>query len=58
MLPMTLINILDAGIWHFMPAGILRWIVCAAVILIPFALFTRGAQYGKKLQVRTYRYAE
>jgi NADH-quinone oxidoreductase subunit H len=58
MLPMTLVNILDAGIWHFMPAGFVRWVVCAVVILIPFTLFTRGAQFGKKLQVRTYRYAE
>jgi NADH-quinone oxidoreductase subunit H len=58
MLPTTLVNVVDAGVWHFMPSGVVRWVVCAAVIVIPCALFSRGAQEGKKLQIRTYRYAE
>src|ERR1022692_3337885 len=31
-LPMALLNMLDAGIWHFMPAGVLRWLVCTAIV--------------------------
>jgi NADH-quinone oxidoreductase subunit H len=58
MLPMTLANIFAAGVWHFMPGGIARWLVSAALVVIPFALFSRGAQQDKNLQLRTYRYAE
>jgi NADH-quinone oxidoreductase subunit H len=58
MLPMTLANIFAAGVWHFMSGGIVRWLVSAALVVIPFALFSRGAQQDKNLQLRTYRYAE
>ena len=46
-----------AGVWHLMPAGILRWLVCLALLVIPCLILSRGLQ-GKKLQVRTYRFAE
>lgn len=58
MLPMTLLNLITAGVWHFMPGGILRWIVCTAMIVVPCILLSRAMKQGKKLQVRTYRYAE
>ncbi len=58
MLPMTLLNILTAGIWHFMPGGIARWLVCSTLILAPCILLSRGLKHEKKLQVRTYRFAE
>jgi NADH-quinone oxidoreductase subunit H len=58
MLPMTLVNLFSAGVWHFMHTGIVRWLVCAALIVIPCALLSRGLRQGKKLQVRTYRFAE
>jgi len=58
MLPMTLLNIFTAGIWHFMPVGILRWLVCTLLIVTPWILLSRGLKHGKKLQVRTYRFAE
>jgi len=58
MLPMTLINIFTAALWHFMPAGILRWIACTALLVIPCIALSRGLKQGKKLQVRTYRFAE
>jgi NADH-quinone oxidoreductase subunit H len=58
MLPMTLLNLLVAGIWHFMPAGIVRWLVSAALIVIPWMLLSSGLRQKKTLQVRTYRYAE
>jgi NADH-quinone oxidoreductase subunit H len=58
MLPMTLLNIFTAGLWHFLPAGVVRWVVCSAVIVAPCVLLSRGLKQGKKLQVRTYRFAE
>jgi len=58
MLPMTLINIFTAALWHFMPAGILRWLACIALLVIPCIALSRGLKQGKKLQVRTYRFAE
>ncbi|MES2223168.1 MAG: NADH-quinone oxidoreductase subunit NuoH [Acidobacteriota bacterium] len=58
MLPMTLINVFVAGLWHFMPAGVVRWLVCAVVLLIPAFLLSRGLKQGKKFAARTYRFAE
>ncbi len=58
MLPMTLLNIFTAGLWHFLPAGIVRWVICSAVLVAPCVLLSRGLKQGKKLQVRTYRFAE
>jgi NADH-quinone oxidoreductase subunit H len=58
MLPMTLLNIFTAGLWHFLPIGIVRWVVCSALIVIPCILLSRGLKQGNKLQVRTYRFAE
>jgi len=58
MLPMTLINIFTAALWHFMPAGILRWLACATLLVISSIALSRGLKQGKKLQLRTYRFAE
>jgi NADH-quinone oxidoreductase subunit H len=58
MLPMTLINVFVAGVWHFMPAGVIRWLVCAVVLLVPAVLLSRGLKQGKKFAARTYRFAE
>ena len=58
MLPMTLINVFVAGLWHFMPAGVVRWLVCAAALLIPAFLLSRGLKEGKKFAARTYRFAD
>jgi NADH-quinone oxidoreductase subunit H len=58
MLPMTLINVFAAGVWHFMPAGVVRWLVCAVVLGIPAILLSRGLRQGKKFAARTYRFAE
>ena len=57
-LPMALLNMLVAGIWHFMPAGLLRWLVCTIIIAVPVILLGRGLKSKKKLQVRTYQFAE
>jgi NADH-quinone oxidoreductase subunit H len=58
MLPMALINIISAAIWHFMPPGYERWLVGAALVAVSYILLGRGLMEGKKLEKRTYRYAE
>jgi NADH-quinone oxidoreductase subunit H len=67
MLPMTLIVIFSAGLWRFLspnlvgpaPLGaVIRWLVCALVIFAPFLLLARTLERGRKIEKRTYRFAE
>jgi NADH-quinone oxidoreductase subunit H len=58
MLPMTLLNLIDAAVWHLMPHNILRWLVCIAILAIPCLLLSLNLKQRKQLQVRTYRFAE
>jgi NADH-quinone oxidoreductase subunit H len=58
MLPMTLLNLVDAAVWHLMPHNILRWLVCIAILAIPCFLLSLNLKQRKQLQIRTYRFAE
>ncbi len=67
MLPMTLVVIFSAGVWRFLPAtvvgpkplgGVIRWLVCALVIFAPFITLARGLERGRKIEKRTYRFAD
>jgi NADH-quinone oxidoreductase subunit H len=58
MLPMALLNLVNTGLWHFLPGVALRWIVCSLVVLIPYILLGRGLMHGKHLEARVYRLAE
>jgi NADH-quinone oxidoreductase subunit H len=58
MLPLALINIVVAGIWHFMGHDWQRWLVCAAIIFGSYAILGRGLMQKQKLGKRTYRFAE
>jgi len=58
MLPMALINLFVAGIWHFMPPGLVRWAVCAGLVFGPYALLGRTLFENKNIAKRVYRYAE
>jgi NADH-quinone oxidoreductase subunit H len=59
MLPMALLNVVVAGLWHFtQQAGwhvVLRWLVCAALLVVPYVLFSRA--FEAKVGKRIYRYA-
>jgi NADH-quinone oxidoreductase subunit H len=57
-LPMALLNMLVAGVWHFMPGGILRWLVCTTIVVVPCVLLSGRLKKRKKFQVRTYIFAE
>jgi NADH-quinone oxidoreductase subunit H len=63
MLPMTLCVVLSAGLWRFLPAqtvglAVVRWLVCALVIALPYVTLARLLEQGKRIEKRTYRYAE
>jgi NADH-quinone oxidoreductase subunit H len=60
MLPMTLLNIVAAAVWHFMlplPA-LARWIACSVLVVGSYVLLGRGLMERKKLGRRTYQFAE
>ena len=58
MLPMTLMVIFSAGLWRFLPSGVLRWLICAAPIALLYVVLGRVLQTGRKIEKRVYRYAE
>src|SRR5205823_6554967 len=63
MLPMTLVNVLVAGLWYFskgwalLPFGAmpLRWFICAILLVIPYVVLGRSVY--PKVAKRVYRYA-
>jgi NADH-quinone oxidoreductase subunit H len=57
MLPMSLINIFGAGVWHFMPAGVARWLIVSLLIVLSCVLLSRGLRRSKLFHARTYRFA-
>ena len=58
MLPMSLVNIIAAGAWHFLGAGWLRWAFCSALIFGSYAILGWGLMQNQKLGKRTYRFAD
>lgn len=58
MLPLTLINIVVAGIWRFLEPGMLRWAVCAGILAAAYVLLGRGLTAARGVAPREYRYAE
>jgi NADH-quinone oxidoreductase subunit H len=49
---------LVAGVWRFMPSGVLRWIVCIAIIAIPSYFLSLALKRKKKFQTRIYQFAD
>jgi NADH-quinone oxidoreductase subunit H len=57
MLPMALINLVNVGIWRFLP-GLSRWLACVILVVVPYILLGRALMQSKKLEKRVYRFAE
>jgi NADH-quinone oxidoreductase subunit H len=59
LLPMTLVNVVVAAFWHFMGQSgwpvALRWLICAALLVLPYWLLGRG--FDTTVGKRVYRYA-
>jgi NADH-quinone oxidoreductase subunit H len=58
MLPMALVNLLAAGVWHLMEPGFARWAVCLLIVLGPYVMLGRSLSEHKQFGKRIYRYAE
>jgi len=59
MLPIALLNVFVAGVWHFTAVAgwslVMRWIVCAALLVVPYVVLGRALE--SKVARREYRYA-
>jgi NADH-quinone oxidoreductase subunit H len=64
LLPLSLINLAAAAIWHysgqlnFSGAVAVRWLLCAAIIGLPYVWLGRSLSGDKKLTQRVYRFAD
>ena len=64
MLPMALLNLVIAAIWHytavwtFATALLWRWLLCAVLIAIPYVCLGRALTGKEKLTRRIYRFAD
>ncbi len=58
MLPMALINIVAAAVWHFSGPGWWRWVVCSLMILISYVSLGRNLSGQEMRTPRVYRFAD
>lgn len=58
MLPMSLLNIVTAALWHFLPNDPVRWLVCSLLVLGAYVGLGRNLARGRKLGPRTYQFAD
>jgi len=58
MLPLVLLNLITAAIWHYMEPGAARWFVGFSIVIGSYLLLGRALFSGQHLAKRTYRYAE
>jgi NADH-quinone oxidoreductase subunit H len=64
MLPMALLNLVVAAIWHytaawdFTTALLWRWLLCGLMIFVPYVVLGRGLTGTQKLTKRIYRFAD
>jgi len=63
MLPLSLLNLVAAGVWHFtgswdfVGALFFRWLLSAAIVGVPYVCLGRALSGSKKITLRTYRFA-
>jgi NADH-quinone oxidoreductase subunit H len=57
-LPMTLLNLMVAGLWRFLGEGWLRWVICSVILLAAYVIGGRAGMRREQFGPRSYRYAE
>jgi NADH-quinone oxidoreductase subunit H len=57
-LPMCLLNLMVAALWHFLGDSWLRWVICSAILIVAYAAMGFGGLRRKHIGPRRYRYAE
>ena len=58
MLPMSLVVVVSAGAWQFLPVGLTRWLVNTVMIAVAYLLLGRGVETRNRIAKRTYSFAE
>ncbi len=58
MLPMALVNIVVAGVWHLMSPGKARWAACTLLVLGTYVALGRALFGSKQIARRAYRFAD
>jgi NADH-quinone oxidoreductase subunit H len=58
MLPMSLVVVVAAGAWRFLPGGIIRWLVTLVFLAVAYWVLARGVETRNKIAKRIYRFAE
>jgi len=57
-LPLSLVNLIVAGLWRFMGEGWQRWVVTSAILIASYAALALAEQRQRRIGPRRYRYAE
>lgn len=58
MLPLALFNLVVTGLWRFMPTGVVRWVLCAALLFGAYYVLGKTLFAGGDFSKRVYRYAD
>ncbi len=57
-IPFTLLNLVVVAVWRFIGPGLVRWIVCSAILALAYVAMGRIGMRRRKIAPRSYRYAE
>jgi NADH-quinone oxidoreductase subunit H len=57
-LPLTMLNLMVAALWHFLGDGWERWVVCSAILALAYVGMAWAGMRSKHFGPRSYRYAE
>jgi NADH-quinone oxidoreductase subunit H len=56
-LPLAMLNLMVAALWHFLGHGWARWVICSAILAVSYVLLAWAEMRGRRLGPRSYRYA-
>jgi NADH-quinone oxidoreductase subunit H len=57
-LPLAMLNLMVAALWHFLGDGWARWVVCSAILAVSYVGMAWVGMRSKHFGPRSYRYAE
>jgi NADH-quinone oxidoreductase subunit H len=57
-LPLTMLNLFVAALWHFLGDGWARWVVCSAILAVGYVGMAWAGMRSQHFGARSYRYAE
>ena len=57
-LPLAMLNLMVAALWHFLGDGWARWVVCSAILAVGYVGMAWAGMRSQHFGARSYRYAE